>query len=449
MFKGHPKGLFVAFFANMGERFGFYTMISIFVLFMQAKYGMSAAAAGSMYATFLVGVYAFPLLGGFLADRFLGYGRTINLGIIVMFIGYALLALPTMMNTGFPLVVVALTVIALGTGLFKGNLQAVVGSLYDDPKYAPTRDRAFNIFYMGINIGAMFAPSASMAVCNWILGSSHFVYDARIPALANDLLNGKVADASSFLTIAQGQDPSVTMGTLGRFATDYVNALSKSYHLGFGVACLSLIFSMIVFWAFRKHYKTAALTERQKARSEALKSQVVELTREQTRERLVALGLVFFVVIFFWMAFHQSAVTLTYFARDYTVPSVASDQPLVRPDRAPVHLPVRARPRLPCEESLEQPGPHSRRDLLCRLRRPGLPPLQRLRRDESFPAPDVPALQPVLHRRPDAHRRRHLRQPQPERQGAVGAAQDRHRHADDSCGLCHPDRRLARPGEPA
>ncbi len=322
MFKGHPKGLFVAFFANMGERFGFYTMISIFVLFMQAKYGLSAAAAGSIYATFLVGVYTFPLLGGFLADRFLGYGRTISLGIVVMFIGYILLALPTAMATGFPLVVTALAVVALGTGLFKGNLQALVGNLYDDPKYAPMRDRAFNIFYMGINIGAMFAPSASMAVCNWILGKSHLVYDARIPALANDLLKGKLADAASFLSIAQGQDPTVTVDTLGRFSTNYINTLSKSYHLGFGVACLSLIASMIIFWAFRKHYQAASLTERQKAKSEAFKSQVVELTREQTRERLVALGLVFFVVIFFWMAFHQSAVTLTYFARDYTVPSV-------------------------------------------------------------------------------------------------------------------------------
>ncbi len=322
MFKGHPKGLFVAFFANMGERFGFYTMVSIFVLFMQAKYGMSAAAAGSIYATFLVGVYIFPLLGGFLADRFLGYGRTISLGIVVMFIGYILLALPTTMNSGFPLVVGALAVIALGTGLFKGNLQALVGNLYDDPKYASMRDRAFSIFYMGINIGAMFAPSASMAVCNWIMGQSHFVYDARIPALANDFLKGKLADASSFLSIAQGQDASVTLDALGRFSTDYINTLSKSYHFGFGVACLSLIASMIIFWAFRKHYKVAAMTERQKARSETLKSQVVELTREQTRERLVCLGLVFFVVIFFWMAFHQSAVTLTYFARDYTVPSV-------------------------------------------------------------------------------------------------------------------------------
>jgi POT family proton-dependent oligopeptide transporter len=323
MFKGHPKGLFVAFFANMGERFGFYTMVSIFVLFMQAKYGMSAAAAGFMYSTFMVGVYIFPLLGGFLADRFLGYGRTISLGIIVMFAGYIMLALPTAMNTGLPLIIAALAVIALGTGLFKGNLQALVGNLYDDPKYSAMRDRAFSVFYMGINIGAMFAPSASEAVSNFVLRKAHLLYDARIPALANDLLKGKLAAASSYLAIAQGQDPSVTMDTLRGFSETYINTLSKSYHFGFGVACLSLIVSMVIFWAFRKYYKTADLTERQKAKSEAFKSQVVELSREQTRERLVALGLVFFVVIFFWMAFQQSAVTLTFFARDYTVPSVS------------------------------------------------------------------------------------------------------------------------------
>src|SRR5512137_2424821 len=106
---------------------------------------------------------------------------------------------------------------------------------------------------MGINIGAMFAPSASMAVCNWIMGRSGLAYDARIPALANDLLKGKLADASSFLSLAQGQDAAVTLDTLGAFATRYINALSKSYHLGFGIACLSLIISMAIFWGFRKH----------------------------------------------------------------------------------------------------------------------------------------------------------------------------------------------------
>ena len=322
MFKGHPKGLFIAFFANMGERFGFYTMISIFVLFLQAKYGLNTTAASFIYSIFMFGVYFFPLLGGFLADRYIGYGKTISLGMITMFLGYVLMAVPSALGANFWLVVVALAVIALGTGLFKGNLQALVGNLYDSPEFGALRDRAFNIFYMGINIGAMFAPTASEKVCNWILSASHYTYDARIPALANDFLKGRLADAGEYLAIAQAQSSGVTLATLKAFSESYINALSKSYHFGFGVACISLILSMLIFWGFRRFYAHADITERQKAKSETLKSQVVELTPEQTKERLIALGLVFVVVIFFWMAFHQSAVTLTYFARDYTVPSV-------------------------------------------------------------------------------------------------------------------------------
>jgi POT family proton-dependent oligopeptide transporter len=322
MFKGHPKGLVVAFLANMGERFGFYTMISIFVLFLQAKYGLSASTAGLIYSVFMVGVYLFPLLGGFLADRYLGYGRTISLGMVVMFAGYILMALPSAMATHFVVVIAALATISLGTGLFKGNLQALVGNLYDDPKYSGARDRAFNIFYMGINIGAMFAPTASEKVSNWILGQSHFFYDARIPALANDFVKGKLADAGEYLTIAQAQDPAVSLEGLRQFSESYINALSKSYHYGFGVACIALVISMVIFWGFRRYYGHADLSERQKAKSETLRAQVVELTPQQTRERFIALGLVFLVVIFFWMSFHQSAVTMTYFARDYTVPSV-------------------------------------------------------------------------------------------------------------------------------
>jgi POT family proton-dependent oligopeptide transporter len=322
MFKGHPKGLFVAFFANMGERFGFYTMVAIMVLFLQAKYGFNAGTASQIYGIFLFFVYFFPLLGGLVADKLLGYGKTISTGLVVMFIGYLLLAVPTKMDAGLPLVFAALAVIALGTGLFKGNLQALVGNLYDDPQYDSQRDRAFNIFYMGINIGAMFAPTAAEKVSNWILGTFNFTYDARIPAMANSLLDGKLADSSPYLSIAQLQDPTVTVETLNQFSTNYINALSKSYHYAFGVACISLIISMLIFWLFRKYYKHADLTEKQKAKSAAYKDKVVTLTKEQMKERLIALGLVFLVVIFFWMSFHQNAVTMTYFARDYTVPNV-------------------------------------------------------------------------------------------------------------------------------
>ncbi|HAW07979.1 MAG TPA: MFS transporter [Bacteroidetes bacterium] len=321
MFKNHPAGLFVAFFSNMGERFGFYTMLAIFTLFLQAKYGYTAAQATQVFGIFMAAVYFMPLIGGILADRWLGYGKTISIGLVVMFIGYILLAIPTKMNTNIGLVFTALAVIALGTGLFKGNLQALVGNLYDDPKYSKNRDVAFNIFYMGINIGAMFAPTAAEVVSNWILNKYHFFYNAEIPALANKYLNGDNSVADKLTGLAQAQVGQVT--DLTAFASNYINALSESYHYAFGVACISLIVSMLVFWIFRKYYKTANMTERQKAKDKDLQSQVVELTPKQTRERLIALGLVFFVVIFFWMAFHQNGAAMTIFARDYVMGTVS------------------------------------------------------------------------------------------------------------------------------
>ena len=442
MFKGHPKGLFVAFFANMGERFGFYTMVSIFVLFMQAKYGLSAAAAGSIYATFLVGVYVFPLLGGFLADRFLGYGRTISLGLVVMFIGYVLLALPTLMNTGFPLVVVALTVIALGTGLFKGNLQALVGNLYDDPKYAPMRDRAFSIFYMGINIGAMFAPSASMAMVNGIMGRSGLVYDARIPALANDFLKGKLADASSL----PGPGPRA-------------GCRSDPGHSGRVRHPLHQHAEQVLPPRLRRRLpQPHRLDGRLLGLPQALQDGRPDRAPEgQVRGAQVAgrravpradarapdlprPGLLRRHLLLDGLPPERRDPDLLR-PRLYRPERRQGDQPLVRHDRASARLPVRPRVRLPREEGLGQAGPHPGRRLVLRLRRPGLSPLQRLQRGQRVPAPDVPALQPVLHRRPDAPRRRPLRLAQPQGQGAVRAAQDRHRHAHDGRGLRHPGRR--------
>ncbi|HJX71594.1 MAG TPA: oligopeptide:H+ symporter, partial [Bacteroidales bacterium] len=322
MFKGHPRGLIVASLANMGERFGFYTMYAIFVLFIQAKYGFDTAKSGLIWSSFLFGVYFLPLIGGIIADRVLGYGKTVTIGILVMFIGYIMLAIPLKGDTSIYLILTALGIIALGTGLFKGNLQALVGNLYDDPQYSAKRDSAFTIFYMCINIGAMFAPTAAEAVNKFILAGSSYTYDARIPALAHKLLSNQLANAGEFLSIAQIQDPSVTMDNLQVFSENYINILSKSYHYGFGVACLSLIISALIFLGFKKYYKHADFTEKQKGKDSSMKEQVVEMSAEDTRKRLIALVLVFIVVIFFWMSFHQNGYTMTLFARDYTVGSV-------------------------------------------------------------------------------------------------------------------------------
>jgi len=314
MLKGHPKGLIVAFFANMGERFGYYTMLAIFVLYLQAKFGFSTAEAGGIYGSFLFGIYFLPLLGGYVADNVLGYGKTITIGIVIMFLGYTLLAMP---GLGIGVVYSALAVISLGTGFFKGNLQALVGNMYDDPKYSANRDNAFNIFYMGINIGAFFAPSAAEAIGNWVLKGKGFTYDSSIPHMAHQFLNGKLDDVSKLTQLAHAQmGPNFT--DLTTFSKTYIDVLASSYNAGFAVAAASMIVSFLIFIGFKKYYKQADVTEKQKSKSEDLKSKMVVLTYQQTRERLIALGLVFFVVMFFWMAFHQNGFTMTIFARDYT-----------------------------------------------------------------------------------------------------------------------------------
>lgn len=331
MLRNHPKGLFVALFANMGERFGYYTMLAIFVLFLQAKYGFKYEIASQYFGIFLAFVYFMPLVGGILADKVLGYGKTISLGLIVMFLGYILIAIPTQWSlesarSGLPLVITGLGVISLGTGLFKGNLQALVGNLYDaDKKFDKFRSLGFNIFYMGINIGAMFAPTAAEAVSNWMLKASNLTYSGGIPALAHKFLDGSISveETAKLTNLAQSQTAFSSMsGDLGQFSSYYINELSNSYHWAFGVATISLIISMLIFWGFRKYYKHADFTEKQKSKTAELKDKVIQLSPKQVKERMVSLILVFIVVIFFWMAFHQNGAAMTAFARDYTVDSV-------------------------------------------------------------------------------------------------------------------------------
>lgn len=318
--KEHPKGLFVAFFANMGERFGFYTMLAIFVYYIQAKFGYTATQAGAVYGTFLFGIYFFPLLGGWLADRVIGYGKTITLGTVLMFLGYGLMSLP---GFGQAVLFIALGIICVGTGFFKGNLQALVGNLYDDPKYEKNRDFAFNIFYMGINVGAFFAPHAATGISNLIMEKSALTYNARIPALAHQFLDGALKDTSELLSLAKAQLGS-SFTDLTSFSQTYIETLSKSYNAAFAITALSIVASFLIFVGFKKYYKHADLTEKQKEASEEYRDKMIHLTKKQTRDRLFALFFVFFVVIFFWMSFHQNGFTLSMFARDYTVSEVSN-----------------------------------------------------------------------------------------------------------------------------
>lgn len=326
MFEGQPKGLYALALANTGERFGYYTMLAIFTLFMQAKFGYDEGEAAGIYSGFLAGVYFLPLIGGFLADKF-GFGKMVKLGMFIMFVGYLFLAIPTDAgNLGYWSMIGALALIAIGTGLFKGNLQVMVGNLYDDPRYSHKRDTAFSIFYMAINIGAMFAPTAATAVTNWMMGKDGFIYDGRVPAIAHQIMDGTCTPANE--SLLQGLIDNHTVatnfsGTLQEFSAQYIDSLSQAYNYGFGVACISLIVSALIYFSFRSSFKSVESNVKAKPSSESKTSASVEqITPAESKQRVIALILVYIVVIFFWMAFHQNGLTLTYFARDYTAASV-------------------------------------------------------------------------------------------------------------------------------
>jgi POT family proton-dependent oligopeptide transporter len=297
----------------MGERFGFYTMMACLVFFLQARYNLTADKAGDYYSWFYFLIYGLSLAGGFIADRTQNYKGTILTGIVTMLIGYVFMSVP---NMGLPVTLSGLFIIAFGNGLFKGNLQALVGQLYDDPKYDRLRDSAFSIFYMGINIGAFFAPSAANGIRNWFLRTQGFTYDADLPGLCNAYLDGALKDTAILQQLADKMNGS-PVTDLVAFAERYMNAFSTGYNYAFGIAALAMIVSLVVYVLFKK-----MLPDRKKQVSADKK--IVTMPRSEERQRIIALLLVFFVVIFFWMSFHQNGLTLSLFARDYTVKSVDS-----------------------------------------------------------------------------------------------------------------------------
>lgn len=184
MFKKHPKGLIPAALANMGERFGFYTMMAILTLFLMSKFNISGTEAGTLYSIFYGAIYILALVGGVIADRLRNYKGTIMAGLVVMSIGYILLSMPALITTKY-IALAALLVIAFGNGLFKGNLQALVGQMYDNDEYRDKRDSGFQIFYMFINIGAMFAPFLATWVRNTFVKMQGYAYNADLPGLSH------------------------------------------------------------------------------------------------------------------------------------------------------------------------------------------------------------------------------------------------------------------------
>jgi POT family proton-dependent oligopeptide transporter len=174
-------------------------MLSIFVYYLGENFGWNAAQVTNVYGIFIAFVYFTPIIGGWIADNYLGYGKTIIIGAIVLGTGYAMMAIPTDTPT---FLYVALGVVCIGNGLFKANISVLVGNLYSHSQ-GSLKDAGYNIFYMGINVGAFYAPIAAAGIRNFFMDN----YD---------------------VTLAQG------------------------YNAAFGVAAAGMLVSLIIFTAFRK-----------------------------------------------------------------------------------------------------------------------------------------------------------------------------------------------------
>ncbi len=319
MFKNHPKGLLGAALSNMGERFGFYIMMAVLTLFLMAKFGFSGTNAGYIYSGFYGSIYILSFVGGLIADKTKSYKRTILIGLILMSLGYLIIAIPT--PTPIPqgkyalflaITCFGLLTIAFGNGLFKGNLQAVVGQMYDNPQYSKMRDSGFSIFYMFINVGGIFAPLFAVGIRNWWLNSHGFSYNAELPELCNGLLNNTITEGGA----AKLNELAATVGYAGSdmvdFANQYLNVFVTGFHYAFAVAILAMGISLAIYLSNKKKFPNPKIAE---------KSHAIEhdgMSIQEIKQRLYALYAVFAVVFFFWLSFHQNGLTLTYFAKDFT-----------------------------------------------------------------------------------------------------------------------------------
>ncbi len=325
MFKGHPKGLIAAALANMGERFGFYTMMAILSLFIVSKFGLDVTTTGYIYATFYALIYILSLVGGIIADKTKNFKGTIMVGLVVMSLGYLIMAIPTPtpvpnMSLYLTITLVGLFVIAFGNGLFKGNLQAMVGQMYDQGDYSDDkRGAGFQIFYMFINVGAVVAPFIAPGIRTWWLKQHDFLYNADLPALCHAQLNGTITpDSVEKLQLwANNATISGTQTDLTAFANNYLNVFTEGFHYAFGIAIIAMAISFVIYMYNKSRFPDpGTVVVKKDNKGNSIKE--VKMDIKEVRQRIYALLAVYGVVIFFWFSFHQNGLTLTFFARDYT-----------------------------------------------------------------------------------------------------------------------------------
>jgi POT family proton-dependent oligopeptide transporter len=282
----HPRELYILFATEMWERYGFYTVAGIMTLYLQrGSFNWTKDQATTLWSNYLMFVYATPLVGGWLADKFLGYRRSVLIGGAVFVLGYAMLTLGTL-----PAFYAALALLFVGNGFFKPNISTMVGNLY--PAGSPLRDSAYNIFYMGINIGAFLAPLSAEALLQGLVPRE--IYEA----------------AQKGLAISAADQATLNRGFLAAFGAASLGML-------LGTAIFSLYYRRLADAERRRpgtaDGQAAAVTEDLAPGPE---KSALELVPEW--KRIGALVVIFTIVIVFWMSFHQNGSTMTYWADENT-----------------------------------------------------------------------------------------------------------------------------------
>ena len=333
--KNHPKGLISAALSNMGERFGYYIMNAVLLLFLCSKFGISDDLAGWIYAVFYFLIYVLSLPGGMVADRLGNFKGTIISGLVVMASGYAIISIPVFGgNPGavptwvLVLTCFALLLIATGNGLFKGNLQAIVGQMYDnfeaeEAKKGPEalavaktrRDSGFQIFYVFINIGGVIAPFVAPLLRSALLKMEGFIYNADLPRLCHSFLEGTLEGEgmNNLQELAQKSVVDGNVGDLAVFCTNYLESFNTGVHYSFVASALAMVASLLIFLATKKVLPNPV----KKEKAAQVSSEQVATDAKEIKQRMFALFAVLGVAVFFWFSFHQNGQSLSVFARDF------------------------------------------------------------------------------------------------------------------------------------
>lgn len=306
MFKKHPAALPFLFFSEMWERFGYYLMIGIFTLYLKdVEHGfqMSEKDASNLYGTFIALVFFTPFLGGLLADRVLGYRRSIILGGILMGVGYCLMSIHSL-----AWLYVSMTLVILGNGFFKPNISTLLGNVYSTPANHHQKDEGYNIFYMGINIGAFicnFFGAALYTTIGWnaafiaagvgmfigvavfLAGTRHYrAFDVKVAPKPGDMSIGRI------LTVVLL--PSLICGAIGWFIPDSI--FDSNSTDAFIFACIPVVIYYASLY-FRSH--------------------------EDEKKPMGVMLVIFAVVVLFWAVFKQNGTALNTWADNYTDRSVS------------------------------------------------------------------------------------------------------------------------------